>query len=1365
MKQRLLVFPLLVSALVLFAAAVFAGFLVSTETGLHWMLPLIKRRLPGSVSFASVHGRLIGPLEVNGLHYRNKKNEVAVNSLYLNWSPYFLTSGEIYITNVDVQGVSIISKGEKERIPQPIKLPQLMLPVKIIAQNVRLSNITFSRPGAAPMDIDTVSLAMSTVWNSIYVQHLDVQSRAYRMHLAGKINPQGNYPLHITTNWSVRIKDYPGIAGKGEIRGDLGRLIVSQSIRAPVHADLDAAIYNVLRKARWTGKINVKKFAAQEINRKWPVVDLDGVLQGNGDPTFFSINGAINVSRAGFGVVSSSVNLHRTADLWRVDTLVLSMPAAVPAKAVISGEYSKGLFDFHGTWANVRWPFHKGSALLRSSGGDFRIKGSSAGYRLDLGFALSGKGIPEGLWAVSGKGDFSSLSLEKLHAKLLGGELNGLGRLKWKPWPEGEVSLRGKALNPGLRWPDWPGRLALNASLSGKLVQGVLNGAADLRNLQGVLRGYPLRASAQLKTGKNEYRVTAMDIASGDARLSAKGYLTDRWSFGWKIHAPHLGALVPGGRGELSGNGALEGPRNSPLVAAVVSGKGIVFRSYRFDKVRANIQLDLQDRQASHVELMLKGLSVNRRRIESLDLQGRGKISAHKLTVDLSAGGETLYASVRGGYMGKVWQGTLNRSGLFSKEYGQWALEKPGPLVISFSNKNVRAGQWCWNNKASRFCVAADWKGAAGSRVNVLTTSMPLAFLNPFMPAGAAISGIVDGSADVRYTAESLEGKVGFRASHGRITYALPEKKKAMVSLGEVLLDARMDGKMLDAKLTVPLVGGGGIEADAVLHNLHAGWSMREGAKGTLSIKDIPLSAFELLMPPGVRITGRLNGNVFASLSEKVSDARAGFTISAGSISYPLNNRNGVVLAYQDVSFDARLAKNILHASLNAPLTDGGSVAGNVTLTDFSPFAPLKGGRPVRGNLKGEIRELGILQLLFPEVEKPAGILRADGSLAGTVANPLLKGRAALEGGSADVPRLGISLRDTRFSVTSAAGSAAVIEGRVKSGPGEMDVNGTAELKPGEGWLLNARIRGLNFEAVRIPEARVYASPDLNVQARDRTINVTGEVVVPRAAITLKDRSGTVQVSEDVVIVERVKRERQKEKWKIYSKVKIVLGKMVSFSGFGLSGQIKGSVTTTEKPQQVTTATGDLQVVNGKYNAYGQSLAIERGRMSFTGGPVNDPALDVRAVRKAGDVTAGISVLGSLKKPKMNLFSTPAMEQTDILSYLILGRPMESASGAEGNRLYSAARSLSLSGGEFLAKRIGGAFGIRDIRVEPGTKAEEASLFLGAHLSPRLYIGYGIGLFEPISRLRLRYELSRKFQVQVESGTQSGADIFYNIER
>jgi translocation and assembly module TamB len=146
------------------------------------------------------------------------------------------------------------------------------------------------------------------------------------------------------------------------------------------------------------------------------------------------------------------------------------------------------------------------------------------------------------------------------------------------------------------------------------------------------------------------------------------------------------------------------------------------------------------------------------------------------------------------------------------------------------------------------------------------------------------------------------------------------------------------------------------------------------------------------------------------------------------------------------------------------------------------------------------------------------------------------------------------------------------------------------------------------------------------------------------------------------------------------------------------------------------------------------------------------------------NVTAGIQARGRLQKPEVTLFSEPALDQTNILSYIVFGTSAKQSGGTEGAWLAQAVSALTLAGGEQMARGIGGAVGIEDVRIASGTGGN-ASLMLGTYLSPRLYVSYGIGLFETGNSLRLRYDIDERWQIQTDTGAYTGADILYRIER
>ena len=320
---------------------------------------------------------------------------------------------------------------------------------------------------------------------------------------------------------------------------------------------------------------------------------------------------------------------------------------------------------------------------------------------------------------------------------------------------------------------------------------------------------------------------------------------------------------------------------------------------------------------------------------------------------------------------------------------------------------------------------------------------------------------------------------------------------------------------------------------------------------------------------------------------------------------------------------------------------------------------------------------------------------------------------------------------------------------------------------------------GDKFQVADLRDNQVYVTPDLQMKLAPNEVVVDGTVRIPKAAFGLHSQNaGVVETSPDVVLVNApADAPKPEPRWKIIAQVRVVLGDEVTFSGFGLNAKIAGDVALVEIPGQPATARGEVRVVKGKYDAYGQKLDVDRGRLVFVGGPVTNPGIDARAVRKIEQITAGIEIRGTLQAPQLTLFSDPAMNQSDTLSYLLFGHPLEGANATEGRSLAAAALALRLTGGDALAQRIGSAFGIEEVGIESGTTGttgttgnaattgQSAALVLGKQLSPRLYINYSIGLFTPTNVAHLKYKLSQRWSLEAQSGAQAGGDLIFTIEK
>lgn len=546
------------------------------------------------------------------------------------------------------------------------------------------------------------------------------------------------------------------------------------------------------------------------------------------------------------------------------------------------------------------------------------------------------------------------------------------------------------------------------------------------------------------------------------------------------------------------------------------------------------------------------------------------------------------------------------------------------------------------------------------------------------------------------------------------------------------------------------------------------GWAKAGTWNVDSTVADFPLNRFKPFLPTDLEITGDLNGKVRArgngaALASADVDLRPG----PGELRFPGDEGRMLAFRYEQGVIQAQAgAGGQGVATAQIALVDVGSLSARLNIPRLARGIQLQ-SQPLSGRIDVNLNNLAFLEGFVPDVNDPAGSLTGGYELSGTVGSPRFVGQARLAGGKADIPRLGIELRDLQLAAIGDGSGALAIDGSVRSGKGTLTIKGKAGM-PGPETPIRLAINGSGVQAMDTEEIKLVVSPDLDVTYDRKLLRVAGDVTVPSADIVMEKRGerGPVQASKDVVLVNAGAAPPPQQDMAIAARVRIILGKDVDMNVLGLKAKPTGSLLAIEEPGKVTTGVGELELKEGTFKAYGQDLTIERGRVIFAGGPINNPYLDVRAFRRADDGTvAGINAKGTLETPEVTLWSNPSMDQSQQLAYLLTGRPLNRVSQEEGDRLANAANALGIRGGNLLAKKLAARFGLEEARIESDGSLDQASLVVGKYLSPKLYVAYGIGLFEPINTFRVRYLLSDKWTLQAETGKGTSADALYTVER
>ncbi len=914
--------------------------------------------------------------------------------------------------------------------------------------------------------------------------------------------------------------------------------------------------------------------------------------------------------------------------------------------------------DMTGQWRDARWPLQN-TAQYTSPRGELQLHGALDDYTLTLNAALQGVDIPAGEWSGTGHGNSRSITWKPLHGDTLDGKLDITGRLTWSPTLSWDTQLSGRTLNPGLQWPEWPGRISFDIDSKGSLKppHDLTGLAAELHinSLTGQLRGQPVAARGELAYDTDTLRITDVTLDSGTAHLTAAGTLDKDWHLDWAIEAPQLDHLVPQARGAVTGKGTLRGPRAQPFITAQVDSTRLGYDRQIISTLHAQMALDLADERPSSIALQLTDISSAGRPIGTLQVNADGRLREHTLTAKLANPHAQGMLQLVGAWDGKRWQGRLQQAEAHDtterKSLGQWTLSAPAPMSVTPLPGDATAAhaadlaETCLHDGDARICFTAHWT-PADWRVDARLEHITLQLFSAFLPPDMELKGTLDGSLNAR--------------------------------------------------------GGGTRDTSAQLQ----------------------------------------------------------LTAAPGTLDYRNSQDEVMQVAYEQGSLSAKLEKRTLTGSAQLRLAKQGQLHADLKIAPFDSATPAK--NRLQGSLRGELTELGLLAAFLPATEETRGRLSVDLDITGTQAQPRLTGQVTLSEAGAFLPQIGMRLEAVQLALRADGGPQLAVTGQANSGKGTLQVTGNVEMDAAQGFPAHLSITGKNFEVVNLPDYQAVASPDLTLLLHDRTIDVTGTLEIPVASITVRKLpERAVAVSTDEIIVGMP--ETTQAGWMINAQVGLSLGDKVRFSGFNLESRVTGKLQIEEHTGTPAKAQGELNLVDGTYNAYGRKLTITRGRLIFDG-LLDNPRLDARAVRKVGTVTAGIRAAGPLKTPDLTVYAEPAMDQGDALAYLLLGRPLSQASGSEGQMLQQASGSLGLSGGLFLARQIGSKLGLEDVQIEDDATGTDASLVVGKYLSPKLYISYGIGLFTPENLLRLRYQFNSWLTLQTESGTQSGADLLYTKE-
>jgi len=434
---------------------------------------------------------------------------------------------------------------------------------------------------------------------------------------------------------------------------------------------------------------------------------------------------------------------------------------------------------------------------------------------------------------------------------------------------------------------------------------------------------------------------------------------------------------------------------------------------------------------------------------------------------------------------------------------------------------------------------------------------------------------------------------------------------------------------------------------------------------------------------------------------------------------------------------------------------------------------------------------------LLQENLETAGRLSADLTVSGTPASALARGQISgsditlalidqglyLSGGelSAEFDRDRLRLarldfvspnrvrpRETRLPVDALTAT-----------PGTLGVQGEIALDSGVGRF--------DFRAERLP---LLQRPDRWLilsgagQARStwRTLALEADLRADAGYLELAD-TPPPSLSDDVVVLGRAA--PADGALGVDADIRVSLGEQLYLSALGLDTRLTGELRLRRSAGRPVSATGTIATAGGSYRGYGQQLSIERGLINFQGA-LDNPGLNLVALRKGLAVEAGVMIGGSARRPQVRLVSDPPVPDPEKLSWMVLGRAPDAGAGADLGLLLPAAQALLGGPGGGMTEQLSRSLGLEEFSigqgevggvsrratsrvVGSGTAVEGGGtlggqvLTVGKRLSGDLYLSFEQSLGGAERLVKLTYQLSRRLSLVARGGTDNAIDAYYTF--
>jgi translocation and assembly module TamB len=626
-----------------------------------------------------------------------------------------------------------------------------------------------------------------------------------------------------------------------------------------------------------------------------------------------------------------------------------------------------------------------------------------------------------------------------------------------------------------------------------------------------------------------------------------------------------------------------------------------------------------------------------------------------------------------------------------------------------------------------------------------------------------AMPGTAQPTLDLRLDADGVQiGRLGgtLRASASgavsalevKLAAALPDLDGAPARLDATasvdaaaqtmsLVSLEADWRQQTVRLLAPAHIGfsDGLAIDRLRLGLHQAVLELSGRAGatldlTASLRNLPA---DLVGADGtVRADARITGTA-ARPTGKVSLAATGLRLRGGP---------GRAMPPAAITADADLAGS--DARIDANITAGGS---RISVTGRAPL-----GAAGAMNLRaGGTLDLAMLDpILAAGGRRVRGLVTLDTTITGTIAAPNVAGSARLAGGEVQDFASGLHLSGIAAQLEGSGSTLRVAQLSAKAGPGTITASGSiGVMAPGLPIDLTMAARNAQPLASDLLTASIDADVTLRGEAMGQLL-AGGTVHVRRAEVRIPERMpGTIAV----LPVNRPGAPPRPPASTSVITLNLTLEapQQVYVRGRGLDVEFGGAMKlggTVAAPR----TEGGFDLRRGGISLAGRSLDFTDGRISFNGGSITDPALNLVASSISGNVTATLTISGTAQAPKITLTSVPPLPQDEVLAHLLFGSSVGRLGALEVASIAASLATLTGTGGigDPLDK-VRQGLGLDRLSMRNGANGSP-TLEAGRYIAPRVYLGARQNASGG-TQATVQVDITKGLKLEATAGTGSGS--------